>query len=209
MYEQWVFLQLASGLRALGFHLEMEEDVFRRIRERRFLMDLPRGARLSFLRIDGVRLGLHFEPWIRPGDVFFHGRGREAAWSPDVLLTFEGAPGIRLRGIVLDAKYTRRLHDAHWSGVRKYFQIRRLNDGRQAIDQVWLSAPSVAGIRFEDDSISWTADGPDMPLGAGIIQGEVGLAPVPGLKPGDPVPLVLDFLTGLLAHGGITSTELP
>jgi hypothetical protein len=216
MYEQWVFLQLASGLRALGFHLEMEEDVFRRIRERRFLMDLPRGARLSFLRVDGVRLGLHFEPWIRPrdmaervGDVFFHGKGREAAWSPDILLTFEVAPGIRLRGVVLDAKYTKRLHDAHWSRVRKYFQIRRLNDRGQAIDQVWLSAPGVAGIRLEDDSIFWTADGPDLPLGAGIIQGEVGLAPASGLKPGDPVPLVLNFLTGLLAHGGITLPELP
>jgi hypothetical protein len=93
--------------------------------------------------------------------------------------------------------------------VRKYFQIRRLKDGGQAIDQVWLAAPGVAGIRLEDDSISWTADGPDLPLGAGIIQGEVGLAPTPGLKPGAPVPAVLNFLTGLLSHGGITLPELP
>jgi hypothetical protein len=216
MYEQWIFLQLASGLRTLGFHLEMEEDVFHRIRQRRFLMDLPRGARLSFLRTDGVRLGLYFEPWIRLHDtaermldVFFHGRGREAAWSPDVLLTFQVAPGIGLRGVVLDAKYTKRLNDTHWSGVRKYFQIRRLSDGGQAVDQVWLSAPGVAGIQFEDDSISWTAEGPDLPLGAGTIQGEIGLAPAPDCEPGDAVPLVLDFLTGLLAHGGITLPELP
>jgi hypothetical protein len=105
------------------------------------------------------------------------------------------------------AKYTKRIHDTHWSGVRKYFQIRRLTDGGQAIDQVWLSAPGVAGIRFEDDSISWTAEGPDLPLGAGTIQGEIGFAPAPGHKPGDAVPLVQDFLTGLLAHGGIALPE--
>jgi hypothetical protein len=214
MYEQWVFLQLASGLRALGFRLEMEEDVFRRIRQRRFLMDLPRGARLSFLRADGVRLDLHFEPWIRPrdiaermGDMFFHGRGREAAWSPDVLMIFQVAPGTPLRAVVLDAKYVKRLHDTHWSGVRKYFQIRRLADGGQPVDQVWLSAPGVTGIRLEDDSISWTAEGPDLPLGAGTIQGEVGLAPAPGLKPGAAAPLVTDFLSaaadlGASAHHG-------
>jgi len=210
MYEQWVFLQLASGLRALGFHLEKEEDVFRRLRQRRFLMDLPRGACLCFLRADGIRLDLHFEPWIRPhdiaermGDTFFHGRGREAAWSPDVLMTFQVAPGIALRAVVVDAKYVKRLHDTHWSGVRKYFQIRRLADGGQPVDQVWLSAPGVTDIRFEDDSISWTAEGPDLPLGAGTIQGEVGFAPMPGLKPGDPAPLITDFLSGLLVHGGI------
>lgn len=213
MYEQWVFLQLASGLRALGFRLELEEDVFRRIRQRRFLMDLPRGARLSFFRDDGVRLDLHYEPWIRPrdiaermGDMFFHGRGREAAWSPDVLMTFQVAPGSPLRAVVLDSKYVKRLHDTHWSGVRKYFQIRRLTDGGQPVDQVWLSAPGVTGIRLEDDSISWTAEGPDLRLGAGTIQGEVGLAPSPGLKAGDATPLVTDFLSGLLAHGGV---ELP
>jgi hypothetical protein len=86
--------------------------VFRRIRRRRFLMDLPRGARLSFLRTDGLRLDPHFEPWIRPrgaaesmNDVFFHGRGYEAAWSPDVLLTFQVALGIRIRGVVIDAPF--------------------------------------------------------------------------------------------------------
>jgi len=215
MYEQWVFLQLAAGLRFLGFHLDMEEDVFRQIRARRFLMDLPRGAGLSFARSDGARLGLHFEPWIRPrdlavhlGDIYFHGRRREAAWSPDIVLTFEVAPGARSQGVVLDAKYTKRLHEAHWSGVQKYFQIRRLSDGGQAIDQVWLAAPGVAGIRLEDDSITWTSEGPDMPVGAGTIQGEVGLAPTPGLKLGQPIPQVVDFLTGLLARAGFSLHEM-
>jgi hypothetical protein len=108
---------------------------------------------------------------------------------------------------LLPGTYTKRIHDTHWSGVRKYFQIRRLTDGGQAIDQVWLSAPGVAGIRFEDDSISSTAEGPDLPLGAGTIQGEIGFAPAPGHKPGDAVPLVQDFLKGLLAHGGIALPE--
>jgi hypothetical protein len=45
--------------------------------------------------------------------------------------------------VVIDAKYVKRLYDTHWSGVRKYFQIRRLADGGQAVDQVWLSAPGV------------------------------------------------------------------
>jgi hypothetical protein len=214
MYEQWVFLQLAWGLRALGFALDTEDDFFRHIRRRRFLMDLPRGAHLAFIGAGLVRLDLYFEPWIRPrdtaermGDLFFHGRERGAAWSPDILLTFHVAPGVPVRGIVVDAKYAKRLNDTHWGGVRKYFQIRRLADGGQAVDQVWLSAPGVTGIRLEDDSISWTAQGPDQRLGAGTIQGELGLAPKPGLSPGVPVPLVTDFLAGLLAHGGIDLPE--
>jgi putative SOS response-associated peptidase YedK len=80
MYEQWIFFQLASGLRSPGFGLDREEDVFRKIRARRFLMDLPRGARLSFARSDGARTA-------RLGDIYFHGRRQEAAWSPDVVLT--------------------------------------------------------------------------------------------------------------------------
>jgi hypothetical protein len=213
MYEQWVFLQLASGLRSLGFQLDMEEDVFRQIRARRFLMDLPRGARLSFARPDGARLCLNFEPWIRPhdlaarlGDIYFHGRQREAAWSPDVVLTFEGGIGPP-RGIVVDAKYTKRLHEGHWSGVRKYLQIRRLSDSGQAIDQVWLAAPGVLGIRLEDDSITWTSEGPDIPVGTGTIQGEVGLAPSPAAEAGDPIPEVLEFLVGLLTHAGFSLGE--
>jgi hypothetical protein len=216
MHEQWVFLQLAWGLRALGFGLEREEDVLRRMRRRRFLMDLPRGAHLTFAGVDGVQLDIYFEPWIRPreaaermGDLFFHGRGRDAAWSPDILLTFHVAQGVPLRAVVIDAKYVKRLDDAHWSGVRKYFQIRRLADGRQAVDQVWLSTPTATGIRLDDDSISWTAEGPDQPVGAGTIQGELGLTPTPGLSAGAPVPLVTDFLTGLLTHGGVTLPELP
>jgi hypothetical protein len=141
-------------------------------------------------------------------EVFFHGRGREAAWSPDLLLTFQIAPGAPLCGLILDAKYTKRLNDTHWSGVRKYFQIRRIVDGRQAIDQVWLSAPGVDGIRFDDDSISWTAAGPDLRLKTGIIQGEIGILPTSGRKPGDAVPLVLEFLAGLFARAEIALPEI-
>jgi hypothetical protein len=70
------------------------------------------------------------------------------------------------------------------------------------------AAPGVIGIRLEDDSISWTAEGPDLPLDAGTIQGEVGLAPTPGLKSGAAIPLVKDFLTGLLVHGGVALPDL-
>lgn len=217
MYEQWLFLQLASAVRNLGFKLDKEEDVFRRLHQRRFLMDLPRGAHLCFHRIDGVRLDLYFEPWIRPRDValrmdemFFHGRGREAAWSPDVLLTLQTTPDDQLNGIIIDAKYTNRLNDTHWSGVHKYFQIRRTPDGQQAIGQVWLSAPGVDGIRFDDDSISWTSSGPDIPFNTGIIQGEIGISPALSHRRGEAVPIVQEFLIGLLAHVGVShSSELP
>jgi hypothetical protein len=62
----------------------------------------------------------------------------------------------------------------------------------------------IAGIQIEDDSIAWTAEGPDLPLGAGTIQGELGLVPTRSRKPGEAVPPVVDFLTGFLMHGGIT-----
>ena len=32
------------------------------------------------------------------------------------------------------------------------------------------SAPGIAGIQIEDNSIAWTAEGPDLPLGAGTIR---------------------------------------
>ncbi|MBR1214619.1 hypothetical protein [Bradyrhizobium sp. JYMT SZCCT0180] len=89
------------------------------------------------------------------------------------------------------------------------FMMQRRGFYARAIDQVWLLAPGIAGIRLEDDSISWTVNGPDLALGAGLIQGEVGLAPELGLTPGDPVPMVLNFLTGLLTHGGVSLAELP
>ena len=211
LYEQWVFLQLAAGLKKLGFEPDAHQDVFRRISQRRFLLDLPRGARLTYLGPEGLQLHLYFEPWIRPretarriGDALFHGKGHEAAWSPDILLLFESLPNMPLRGIVVDAKYAKRLSDRHWSGVRKYFQIRRFSDGKQAVDQVWLSAPRVAGILLDDDSINWTRYGPDLPQGSGTIQGELGFVPTLGGVPGEPVPLVVEFLEGLLAHGGVT-----
>jgi hypothetical protein len=91
--------------------------------------------------------------------------------------------------------------------VRKYFQIRQISDGGQAIDQVWLAAPKAVGIRLEDDSIAWTSEGPDMPVGTGTMQGEVAVVPSPNIQSGEPIPEILEFLAGLLAHAGFSLSE--
>lgn len=64
MYEQWVFLQLVAGLQFIGFILERQEDVFRKISQRRYLVDLPRGAHLGFRGPSEARVDIYFEPWI-------------------------------------------------------------------------------------------------------------------------------------------------
>ena len=93
--------------------------------------------------------------WIRPkeaarrvGDIFYHGRERDAAWSPDVLVTMQAVTDQEASAIVVDAKYTRDVKDEHWQGVRKYMQIRRLADDGFPVRQVWIAAPSSAGSHY-------------------------------------------------------------
>ena len=213
MYEQWVFLQVAAALRALGYELQGAADIFQRMGERRYVVDLPRGARLVFGGPTGARLSLYFEPWIRPresavrvGDALFHGRGREAAWSPDVLLTVQTTTERHMRAVVIDAKYTRQVQAYHWTNVAKYLQIRRLPDGGNAVNQVWIAAPVSTGVSFEDDSIAWTSHGPDVPLDFRGLQGQIGLAPTLDRLRGEPVPFLLQFLSGLLEYEGVTTS---
>ncbi len=210
MYEQWVFLQLAAGLRSLGLAALRHEDLFRRISARRFILDLPRGACMAFATPSGSLISLHFEPWIRPrhvaerlGDPFFHGAGRDAAWSPDVLLTITGGGDARPRGFVVDAKYARAVREDHWAGVRKYMQIQRVSDRGNPVTQVWIAAPGVEGVRINDGAVAWTVNGPDLPPGNSHVFGEVGLLPLHNRTPGDPIAEAKVFLRGLLVHAGV------
>ncbi len=213
MYEQWVFLQLVAGLQFIGFILERQEDVFRKISQRRYLVDLPRGAHLGFRGPSEARVDIYFEPWIRPkgsakrlGDLFFHGISREVAWSPDILLTTQTPTERYTRAIVVDAKYTRTVMEHHWSRVRKYVQIRRLSDDGFPVSQVWIASPGVTGINFEDDSVQWSSSGPNLPSDANNLQGTIGLRPTAERGSNEPVPTTLEFLEGLLIHRGLLST---
>ena len=210
MYEQWVFLQLAAGLRALGYEMKQGKEVYRKISARRYVTDLPRGARLSFDEPTGTTIELYYEPWIRPresavraGDLFFHGKGRAAAWSPDILMTVRTVSELNSQIIVFDAKYTRQVREEHWSGVRKYLQIRRLSDDGFPVRQVWLAAPGA-----EDDSIKWNEDGVNFPGGVINVQGTIGLSPTCDRTPGEPVPTVVEFLSGLLSLRSILSSNM-
>jgi hypothetical protein len=215
MYEQWVFLQLAAGLRALGYEMKQGKEVYRKISARRYVTDLPRGARLSFDEPTGTTIELYYEPWIRPresavraGDLFFHGKGRAAAWSPDILMTVRTVSELNSQIIVFDAKYTRQVREEHWSGVRKYLQIRRLSDDGFPVRQVWLAAPGAVGITTEDDSIKWNEDGVNFPGGVINVQGTIGLSPTCDRTPGEPVPTVVEFLSGLLSLRSILSSNM-
>ena len=206
MYEQWVFLQIAAGLRALGFVVDREAEVFRHISSRRYVLDLPRGAMLAFEGPSGMRVDIRYEPWIRPqdaarriGDPFYHGLGNGVAWSPDILLTLQSLTDAHARAVVLDAKYARRVQGEHWSGVRKYIQIRRLSDGGSPVRQIWIVAPGVDGIAQEDGSSGWAATGGGMLAESPVVQGTIGLRPGGMKGVGNPVAPVLTFLEGLLA----------
>jgi hypothetical protein len=215
MYEQWVFLQIAAACEELGLRPSSHDSLFRRLGTHLFTVDLRRGTRLGFTAADGRVVLLRYEPWIfsrdiarRNAEAVFQGRDGEAPWSPDVLIeVFEPpAPGLPPRltlAIVVDAKYARRLEEHHWQDTGKYQMIRDTETGTQIVRQVWVAIPGEVDesgmVAFRDQSVSWTPEGPDRPLGASeFLQGVVSLSPDPSLPPGTLAPGARELMLGLL-----------
>lgn len=209
MYEQWVFLQLASGLRAIGLQCISEKEFVRQLARDRFTIDLQRDTTLSFLSIDNRRIVLRYEPWIfsksiaeANGDSLYHGIGRELAWSPDVLLeVFEekGAGKEELvYAVIIDAKYAKKINENyHWDNVLKYQEIKSILTDKQIVYQVWLAYPGDDNIHCPDETITWSIDGPTCGC-TDFLRGELGLQPDTALQGGDSIDSVKIFIEGLL-----------
>jgi hypothetical protein len=169
LYEQWVFFQIASALRAAGLTCVSQEGLFHRSHRYRYTLDVDRGARLTFITLDGRAVVLRYEPWVLPIDVarqrresVYRGRVGDTAWSPDVMIEFLDGPatgptaGEVDYAVIVDAKYTTRLEDHHWSDVIKYFDIRATHNRRQVVKQIWLAYPDPEeSIGFLDTDLSW------------------------------------------------------
>lgn len=232
LYEQWVFFQLASALRAAGLRCTSEEGIFHRSHRFRYTLDIDRGVRLTFLAPDGRAVVLRYEPWIfhleparQRRESLYRGRGGEQPWSPDVLIEFLEAPesgraqGTLAYAVVVDAKYTSRLNDHHWSAVLKYQDIRALHNRRPTVKQVWLAYLATGeATAFEDSDLTWPDDlaglGPDE-----MVRGRLVLVPpsepppddeddTPGWIP-DPERSAREFIDSLLHFRGINVASGP
>jgi len=216
LYEQWVFFQIASALRAAGLRCASHADLFASLGRRRFSLDLDRGARLTFHAADGRAAVLRYEPWIlrlaeaeARGDAVYRSVKQDnAAWSPDVLLEFY-TPGNRpalAYAVVFDAKYTGRVRQEDEQDTDKYLRIRRTGSNNSAVRQVWRVCPDPElGVWLRDD-MEWGDAGPNVSLHDEVL-GEIGLAPAAGRAVAErvddgwipePSELLTDFVRALL-----------
>ena len=219
MYEQWIFLQVLAALRACGLRPISQQGLLTRARRHRFMIDIERGTRVSFLSADHKNISVRYEPWIHPvalarysHESVYRGRSGENSWSPDILIEVmedigekEKLSGVEY-AIVIDAKYTAQISPRHKESVSKYNEIRDTVTNRPVVKQVWLAHPGESGITPWDDAIEWTSQGPSRPRNE-VINGTLGILP-PTANPGAPQgrllnETALEFTKGLLAYLGI------
>jgi len=228
MYEQWVFLQIASAFRTTGLTCETHTGFIQKSGARRFTLDIERGTSLKFRSVDRRSVTVTYEPWILPealarqqGHPVFRGRSGESAWSPDILIEFRDAdqsahPGSLMYAIVVDAKYSKNIGEHHWQRVTKYLEIRATDTGRQVVRQLWLAHPGTSdGITCDDTTVIWGPSGPNCPHDE-VIKGVISLLPPEQLRDDSPegeedrpVPTALTFASGLLAYLGISAPPIP
>ena len=220
MYEHWVFLQLVSAIRILGFSGVSARSLVQRIAKGRFSLDLERGASIEFRSSDERVVRMRYEPWILTRDeaaaagesIFRPGGGPE--WSPDVLIeVFRGGHRETRRlqyAIVVDAKYSNRIVDRQWDATNKYLQIQSVQDRKPIVRQVWIAHPSTNDtIECRDPTILWSTLGPDIGSEESV-HGRLSLTPTVspesrghGQRPeSSVVPSALRFMGGILTFLG-------
>jgi hypothetical protein len=218
MYEQWVLLQVLAALRASGLECDHVERLVRPSGARRFTLDIERGTAARFRGRDGRIVSVRYEPWIFPRqtakyrcDSLYRGREGSTPWSPDILLTVEVDDASRdaansvQYAIVIDAKYTRKLNDDHWTRAQRYLEIKSTRTDRQVVHQVWLAHPEpTVQISFVDADIRWGVGGPSLPYGDRAL-GVLPLAPQPRVSPEGTRSTELtdrarEFIRGLLSY---------
>lgn len=226
MYEQWVFLQLVAAFRRSGLRTDSVHQVVRAAGWQRYTLDLERGARVSFRVPDSdLAVVLRYEPWVFPRETararresVYRGRVGAAPWSPDVLLEVLApteraaqAPEV-VYAIVVDAKYSRTLTDAHWDGSRRYLDIKATHTDRQVVRQVWLAHPDPQGeITPHDSDVEWVAGELQLPRGDHLL-GVLPLTPddrerdaMDDLGDMAPTETALEFARGMLRYLNLAS----
>jgi hypothetical protein len=223
MYEQWVFLQLAAALRAVGLTCCSRRGLLHTSRMFRFTLDIDRGACVTFEAGPGRSVSLRYEPWIMPeqsakqtAETVYRGRSGQSSWSPDILLevlrTDEASdrPSDVEYAVVIDAKYARAIRDHHWDSTNKYLEIRSTRKDRQVVRQLWLAYPGEdvqKAISMRDPKLQWTETGPNCNKDE-IVQGVLSLVPAVDVARseevagwiGHPESTAVQFVSGLLNY---------
>lgn len=226
MYEQWVLLQILAALRESGLRAEGGARLIRVIGRQRFTLDIERGAHVEFRSRDGRIVAVRYEPWILPrdsararSDTVYRGREGSVPWSPDILIEVLkddaaiGVPNTVEYGIVVDAKYSRRLQESQWQSARKYLEIKSTRTDRQVVFQSWLVFPGRGdAISFPDSDVEWTPRGPSLVQGDRAL-GQVSMIPDASRPLGatgdvQPTDRAREFVAGLLAYLGFPERSL-
>jgi hypothetical protein len=107
--------------------------------------------------------------------------------------------------IVIDAKYTRKLNDDHWTRAQRYLEIKSTRTDRQVVHQVWLAHPEpTVQISFLDADVKWGVGGPSLPYGDRAL-GFLPLAPQPRVSPegtrsSELTDRAREFIRGVLSY---------
>jgi hypothetical protein len=179
MYEQWVLLQVLASFREVGLAASSQSALLSQSAHQRFTIDFERGTQVMFLARDGRSVRVRYEPWVLPKGLaearhesVYKGRKGEVPWSPDVLIEVFSAGRHSARqpeyAVVIDAKYSRVITGEQRNGVKKYDEIRGIEDDRPVVKQVWIAHPGDAGVCPWDDAVTWTSTGPDRPMSENI-----------------------------------------
>jgi len=178
-----VFIQLAAALTRLGLNCIQQEGLYSILSNNRFTLDLDKGTFLAFNLPSGRILRLRYEPWVfskTTAKTIQDGvyAPTPYAWSPDILIEFcdgystDGTPRVTY-AVVVDAKYSARIADHHWTRVNKYWKFRATCNDRQVAMQLWLAFPSDDRAKPTDECVNWGGLG-DI---TEHIDGTVGLLP--------------------------------
>jgi hypothetical protein len=232
MYEQWVFLQLAAAIRAVGLTCRSRNGLLHTSRMFRFTLDIDRGARVTFEADARRSVSLRYEPWIMPEpsakqsvETVYRGRSGQSSWSPDILLEVlrtddaTDKPSEVEYAVVIDAKYARAIRDHHWDNTNKYLEIRSTRTDRQVVRQLWLAYPGEdvhKAVSMRDPKLQWTETGPNCNKDE-MVQGVLSLVPAVDVTRseetagwiGRPESVAIQFISGLLKYLNIPNRIPP
>lgn len=203
-----------------GLDCNSQSGVLHNARRARFIVDIERGASVSYRVSESTTIRLRYEPWIMPYDQarqtldpLFFGRGGKSALSPDIVFELisgreaVGSPASVRYAVVIDAKYARRIQERHWNQTDKYLRVQSTANLKQVVRQLWLVHPGSDAdpIFCRDNVCEWTSEGPNC-AAEDVVEGVILLAPSKEMHPdntesgwiGRPEPTAARFIAGLL-----------
>lgn len=170
LFEQWCFLKVVDSFRLAGLELREWSDALRQHLLARFVLDFERGLSFEGEFGTSLRVRIRYEPWIfsqnrasAVGETLCRGAAQDTPWSPDITIECLQRDGDGWRvvyALVVDSKYVAQLTTSHWEKTAKYLEIRRTQDRRQVVRQLWLVAPGAEeSITCEDPSVTFNEYG--------------------------------------------------